>query len=1128
MSWRRALAVASAAGVVLVARPGAAEWLVARHDTARTGAALTPGNIDKPAQYWRSFLGGALRGGGMLVGDTDGDGAVDVLHAAGGRLALVRPDGQILWQTENLGIQVVIDVLDLDGDGRLDVIARSVGEAMVVDGRNGTLRWRQPSGEMGTISATRIADFDGDGRPDLFLDRCGCCAVEGTSPGGELYAFPGGTITPIKLGPLPPRARCGVGASTVGDWNGDGIPDLLLPSGDALLLTTSTGSVLAQSAPLAPLIGAARCEAVNLDGQPGDEVVCLHSVTAAHQDGRRVFALAYRPGQTPALQVLWDERLGESADGELRAPGKLLWDLDGDGVLEIVVSTRQPGNTWNTHILHASTGATQLLLPGHLAHAVLEPGGAARTLVTATGTTLHGHRVQLGASPQALHRWERPARRVPSQTDRPLGRRSSFTDGPVLLTLQDGARAFLLETTDTPTRLETHRLDPIGLTHDATYTLDEGVGIAALAAIPHAPPLDPPARLVVSRNDGYVALLDGALTPQNLLREGNETLPGMRIGTYVTGDGGMFVFGRAPLAGRFIPGAPAESALVVDARGDLVRIDALTASNVSPARPNIRLPGGTGASLFRTSPGSPLSIAYLQQRRPATDPPTHLVSVVDHEGHPQLTASLDRAPAWDVLPGDLDADGLPDLAFMTVNAASEVHVHAMTLAGTARWIQPLTAQFGTSPLALADWNGDGATDVALAINTARIHDGRTGQLLAETPTGSFLAYFLPIPLHVTGDPRPELTLQGGLYPARTLAHDLATTHWQGPDDRPYPYGAIATCNGIPTLVEGSSIHPARLAVTPLAGPAIGGRRSLVLAGGSAFDSEAAATAAGATLGQLGDVAVSSRLHPTHGGPTALVGATDGHLYAVDPCATTLRWSHRFDAPVGAPILADTDGDGADDILVSVADGYLYGLRHEILPAPAWVWDVDPPKGLTDDDIDLIETESTLHAAWAPVPGATSYELAIVGAAGTYLTSPAWTDVGNVTAASTQHLPLEDGAKYYVGVRAIGPEGRGPDRPSDGVVVNFVKGASSVSGAGGGSSGVGGAGGDGTGGVGTGGRRDYDEVLLWGRACVCRFGVAPGASWGLWSLAALTGIAVGRRWSSARHSSSRRRHRDLRS
>lgn len=1069
------------------AAPASAEWPVARRDPRRTGASPNASDIVKPAQYWRSYLGGALGGFAFVAGDTDGDGALDVLYAAGGRLALARPDGEVLWQTAQLGVQAVADVLDLDGDGAREVIARGSGQALLIDGRSGALLWKQPAGELGTMSALRLADLDADGRLDLFVDRCGCCAVEGASP-GEIYSFAGDLASPVKLGPLPARDHCNAAANTLGDWDGDGDLDLLLPTSDALMLATPSGQVLGTSAPIALYIGGARCEAANIDGQPGDEAVCLHNVGVGNQEGRRVFALGYRPGQSPPAALLWEQVLAPSVDGDLRAPGRLLWDLDADGAAEVVASGKDAAGTWTTRVLDAATGATEATLDGQLAQAVVPVPGATPWLVTSQGEEVYGWRAVIAPPTVVMELvWGLSGRRVPRQLDRLANRRSALAEDAVLVDLDgDGRRELLLEPTGDPGGLQAYYVGVESLGDGAAYTLDAGVGLVAAAGLDA---VDAAARLAVSRDDGYLAILDGALATMNLLKEGNETLPGMRIGNYYTGSGALFTFGRAPIAGRLEPDAPAESALVVDARGDLVRVDSLLASNVSPARPTWRARDTSGASIARPSPGARADVAGFRLLQPITDPPSFALSLLDSEGAERFAAPLSRPPSWDVLPGDLDGDGTLDLVAMTVDSAAATEILAFRSDGAPQWTSPLTAQSGTSPLALADWDGDGADDVALAINTARVLAGQTGALLAESAATPFLAYFMPILLDVSGDGAPEMTLQGGLYQARTLSHDLQTPLWEGPDDRPYPYGAIAACGGVLTLVEGSLASTARLAITSMAGPSPGARATVVLAGGEVFPDEAAAEAAGAAPGQLGDVAVSANLSGADGTPTALVGSTDGFLYAVDACTGALRWSHRFDAPVGAPILSDTDGDGLDDIVVSVADGYLYGLRHEILPAPGYVWDVDVPRGLTAEDIDEIETESALYAAWAPVPGATTYELAVVGAAGTYLTAPAWVDVGAGTSATITGLPLEDGAKFYVGVRAVGPAGKGPDRPSDGVIVRLRPGADEPGRAG--------------------------EYLLWGRGCACSLGGAGEEAAGLGAAVVLLSALGARRRSRRR-------------
>src|SRR5262249_47307867 len=154
-------------------------------------------------------------------------------------------------------------------------------------------------------------------------------------------------------------------------------------------------------------------------------------------------------------------------------------------------------------------------------------------------------------------------------------------------------------------------------------------------------------------------------------------------------------------------------------------------------------------------------------------------------------------------------------------------------------------------------------------------------------------------------------------------------------------------------VEGSLASSARLRMTRVSGTSTGSTTTIVLASGQAFPDEASATAAGATLGQL----TATNVHPNLTGsglPIAVVGSSDGYLYAVDPCSATLEFAYRFGDPVGEPVFGDTDGDGRDEILVTSADGYLYGIKNEAIAKPSFVDDIDLAHGVTDD-IDDINT-----------------------------------------------------------------------------------------------------------------------------------------------------------------------------
>jgi MYXO-CTERM domain-containing protein len=157
---------------------------------------------------------------------------------------------------------------------------------------------------------------------------------------------------------------------------------------------------------------------------------------------------------------------------------------------------------------------------------------------------------------------------------------------------------------------------------------------------------------------------------------------------------------------------------------------------------------------------------------------------------------------------------------------------------------------------------------------------------------------------------------------------------------------------------------------------------------------------------------------------------------VDPCGMRLEWALDIRYPVGEAILADTDGDGEDEIVVTAADGFLYGIDREVIPAPAFVYENDGATLATSaaEDLDEYVTSETLHANWAPVDGATSYEYAVITPGGAFVTRPNFVSAGAATSVSATGLPLIAGRRYLFAVRAIGAEGSSSEALSDGVVV----------------------------------------------------------------------------------------------
>ena len=98
----------------------------------------------------------------------------------------------------------------------------------------------------GTLPVVNVADWDGDGRPDivagnseglaLFFRNEGSATAPAFAPGQPLKA--GGRVIHVQAGYSgslqgPDESRWGYTSPTVADWNGDGLPDLLMSDATA-------------------------------------------------------------------------------------------------------------------------------------------------------------------------------------------------------------------------------------------------------------------------------------------------------------------------------------------------------------------------------------------------------------------------------------------------------------------------------------------------------------------------------------------------------------------------------------------------------------------------------------------------------------------------------------------------------------------------------------------------------------------------------------------------------------------------------------------------------------------------------------------------------------------------------
>ena len=185
-------------------------------------------NVLEGADGSRRFTGAEGTGRGTndflgpisCVADLDGDGIQEVIA---GRTAF-RADGEVYWNSNSGtfdGLCAIADVLDDPGP---EVILSATGYVRVLDGQSGRVLWlRQLEGRvrLSLGGAPTVADFDGDGRPEIGVAH------------GAAY----GVYTPRCLGPGMPSGCTDEGllwqqetsddsssgtGSSVFDFNGDG------------------------------------------------------------------------------------------------------------------------------------------------------------------------------------------------------------------------------------------------------------------------------------------------------------------------------------------------------------------------------------------------------------------------------------------------------------------------------------------------------------------------------------------------------------------------------------------------------------------------------------------------------------------------------------------------------------------------------------------------------------------------------------------------------------------------------------------------------------------------------------------------------------------------------------------
>ena len=177
--------------------------------------------------------------------DADTDNIPEFLVVSEGSLSLFDAVGKLRWKTGALGIETLQAVVDMDGNGSLEIIATGPRVLVVLAGLTGESLWTMPSDAFGDAALSAIGkvivdDLDQDGLPELYFVNGGC--GDSGNGAGLVYSYQNGRMTRVtEIFGNRANGRCG-SWQTVYDTDGDGRLELLVPDGNGLnAFSTATG-----------------------------------------------------------------------------------------------------------------------------------------------------------------------------------------------------------------------------------------------------------------------------------------------------------------------------------------------------------------------------------------------------------------------------------------------------------------------------------------------------------------------------------------------------------------------------------------------------------------------------------------------------------------------------------------------------------------------------------------------------------------------------------------------------------------------------------------------------------------------------------------------------------------------
>jgi len=316
-----------------------------------------------------------------VVGDVTGDGIPDILftsypgasYSSPGTLTAISGDGSgVHWSITDAGGQRFygaggVALGDLEGDGLVEVCVAGVDAAVVcVGGEDGSLVWAAGS-ELNAYGNPAIADLDGDGLAEVIFGRQiisfdGASVITGTGgtggstymsfavdwdDDGQLEVIAGSTVYELDGGTAWSDGRSD-GYPAVGDFDGDGRPDMVRSGGSLVSVASNDGALLWETSLPGGGGGAPTVADFDGDGAPEVGVAGFAYYTMFDTDGA----------------VIWSN---PTEDDSSSVTGSSVFDFEGDGRAEVVYADEH-----NLYVYDGATGTVVLQDENHASGTLYE------------------------------------------------------------------------------------------------------------------------------------------------------------------------------------------------------------------------------------------------------------------------------------------------------------------------------------------------------------------------------------------------------------------------------------------------------------------------------------------------------------------------------------------------------------------------------------------------------------------------------------------------------------------------------------------------------------------------------------------------------------------------------------